>query len=59
MAIEQKLSELNFSLPVLPASKGIYKKCIQVGTLLYVSGHVSVNNDVSTITVKVGKDLSD
>ena len=59
MTIEQKLSELNFSLPVLPASKGIYKKCLQVGTLLYVSGHVSVSSDGSSITGKIGKDLSD
>ncbi len=30
MLIEQKLSELNLSLPVLPASKGIYKKCLVI-----------------------------
>ena len=43
MSIEQKLSGLNLSLPTLPASKGIYKKCLEVGNLLYVSGHVSIN----------------
>jgi enamine deaminase RidA (YjgF/YER057c/UK114 family) len=59
MSVEQKLSELNFSLPVLPTSKGIYKRCLEVGNLLYVSGHVSVNSDGSSITGKVGKDLSD
>ena len=59
MSIEQKLSELNLSLPVLPASKGIYKKCLVVENLLYVSGHVSVKTDGSFITGKLGKDLSD
>jgi enamine deaminase RidA (YjgF/YER057c/UK114 family) len=59
MSVEQKLSELNLSLPVLAASKGIYKRCLEVGTLLYVSGHVSINSDGSFITGKVGKDLSD
>ncbi|HEY1871731.1 MAG TPA: RidA family protein [Chitinophagaceae bacterium] len=59
MSIEKKLSELSFSLPVLPPSKGIYKKCLVVDKLLYVSGHVSVNNDGSYIKGKLGKDISD
>jgi enamine deaminase RidA (YjgF/YER057c/UK114 family) len=59
MSVEQKLSQLNLSLPILASSKGIYKRCVEVGSLLYVSGHVSVNVDGSSITGKVGKDLSD
>ena len=59
MSVEQKLTELNLSLPILPVSKGIYKRCLEVGNLLYVSGHVSVNGDGSSITGKVGKDLTD
>ncbi|SRR6266498_1454621 len=59
MSVEQKLSELNLSLPTLPASKGIYKKCVAVGNLLYLSGHVSVRSDGNSITGKLGKDLSD
>ena len=59
MSVEQKLAELNVSLPTLTTSKGIYKRCLEVGTLLYVSGHVSINSDGSSITGKVGKDLSD
>ena len=57
--IEQKLAELKLSLPVLPVSRGIYKRCLVVGNLLYVSGHISVNNDGTPITGKLGKDLSD
>jgi len=59
MPVEKKLSELNLSLPVLPPSKGIYKKCLEVGNLLYVSGHVSVDNGGGMIRGKLGKDLSD
>ena len=59
MSIEETLSELGLSLPNLPSSKGIYKRCIVVGNLLYVSGHVSVNTDGSFITGKLGKDMSD
>jgi enamine deaminase RidA (YjgF/YER057c/UK114 family) len=59
MSVEQKLSELNLSLPILLTSKGIYKRCLEVGNLLYVSGHVSINSDGSSITGKIGKDLSD
>jgi enamine deaminase RidA (YjgF/YER057c/UK114 family) len=57
--VEEKLNELGYSLPVLPASKGIYKRCLVDGNHLYVSGHVSVNADGSSITGKLGKDLDD
>ena len=59
MSVEKKLSELNFSLPALPSSKGVYKKCVVVDNLLYVSGHVSVDNDGGYIKGKLGKDISD
>jgi enamine deaminase RidA (YjgF/YER057c/UK114 family) len=59
MHIEQKLTDLGLTLPTLPSSKGIYKSCLQVGNLLYVSGHVSVQTDGSYITGKLGADLSE
>src|SRR6266404_5421547 len=59
MSIEQKLTDLSLSLPILPPSKGIYKPCLVVEGLLYVSGHVSVNSDGRPITGKLGKDLSE
>jgi enamine deaminase RidA (YjgF/YER057c/UK114 family) len=58
-AIEKKLRELGLKLPVLPASKGIYKRCLQEGNMLFVSGHVSVNSDGTYITGKLGKDISE
>jgi enamine deaminase RidA (YjgF/YER057c/UK114 family) len=58
-SVEEKLQELGLTLPVLPASKGIYKRCLQDGHYLFVSGHISVNSDGSLITGKLGKDLTD
>jgi enamine deaminase RidA (YjgF/YER057c/UK114 family) len=57
--IEEKLQELGYALPILPASKGIYKRCLVDRNHLYVSGHISVNTDGSSITGKLGKDLND
>ena len=57
--IEEKLKELGYVLPTLPASKGIYKRCLIDGKNLYVSGHISVNTDGSSITGKLGKDLDE
>jgi enamine deaminase RidA (YjgF/YER057c/UK114 family) len=57
--VETKLNEMGLKLPKLPASKGIYKRCLNVGQLVYVSGHISINDDGSPITGKLGKDLSE
>jgi len=57
--IEEKLKDMGLSLPVLPSSKGIYKRCIIDGKHIYVSGHISVNADGSLITGKLGKELDD
>src|SRR4029079_8074485 len=59
MSVEKKLAELNLTLPQSAPSKGIYKKCLVVGNLVYVSGHVSINSDGSLIEGKLGKDISD
>src|SRR4029450_4094946 len=57
--IEEKVKEFGYELPTLPASKGIYKRCLIDGKNLYVSGHISVNTDGSSITGKLGKDLNE
>jgi enamine deaminase RidA (YjgF/YER057c/UK114 family) len=57
--IEEKVKELGYELPTLPASKGIYKRCLVDGNHLYVSGHISVNSDGSSISGKLGKDLNE
>lgn len=57
--IESKLAALGLTLPKLPVSKGVYKRCVIDGNKLYVSGHISVNQDGSPITGKLGKDLDE
>lgn len=57
--IEKKLQQMGLELPILPASKGIYKRCLLDGRHVYVSGHISVNTDGTPITGKLGKDLDD
>ncbi|MEO5948305.1 MAG: RidA family protein [Chitinophagaceae bacterium] len=57
--IENRIAELGYSLPQLPVSKGIYKRCVQSGHLLFSSGSISVNNDGTPITGKLGDDCSD
>lgn len=59
MSVEGKLKQLGYALPTLPTSKGIYKRCVVDGHHLYVSGHISVNTDGSSITGKLGKDLNE
>lgn len=56
---EQVVQQLGLALPQLPGSKGIYHPCLQVGSLLYVSGHVSINQDGSFITGKAGAEVTD
>ena len=58
-SIEERIVSMGLQLPILPTSKGIYKSCLLVGNLLYVSGHVSVNADGSYISGKLGKDLKE
>ncbi len=58
-SIDYKLAALGLSLPVLPVSKGIYKRCLIHGNTLYVSGHISVNADGSPIKGKLGQDLDE
>jgi enamine deaminase RidA (YjgF/YER057c/UK114 family) len=58
-SIDEKLKELGYELPTLPASKGIYKRCLIDGKNLYVSGHISVNTDGSSITGKLGKGMNE
>jgi len=57
--IEKKLLELGLQLPTVPASKGIYKRCVVDGRHLYVSGHVSIKADGSYIAGKLGKELNE
>lgn len=54
---EEQLLQSGLILPPQPKPGGVYKPCLQVGNLIYVSGHGPLKADGSQITGKVGKDL--
>jgi enamine deaminase RidA (YjgF/YER057c/UK114 family) len=59
MSPDEKLSELQLQLPEAPKPGGIYTPAVQVGNMLYVSGHGPVQSDGSLITGRVGQDLTE
>lgn len=56
--IETRLAEMGLTLPAAPAPAANYVPFVQVGSTLYVSGQISIAEDGSLITGKVGADLS-
>jgi enamine deaminase RidA (YjgF/YER057c/UK114 family) len=54
---EQRLAQLNISLPSAPPPMGVYKPCLIDGHHLYVSGHGPRLGDGSLIIGRVGKEL--
>ena len=55
---ETRLQELHITLPPAPKPVAKYKTAVQVGNLLYVSGHGPAKGDEKTPTAgKVGSDL--
>src|SRR5208283_80558 len=57
MGAEDRLAELKLELPPAPKPVATYVTALQVGDLLYVSGHGPLRVDGSLITGKVGLDL--
>ena len=55
---EVRFRKLALSLPPAPRPIGVYKPCLLVGNLLYVSGHGPLKNDKSLITGRVGDGLT-
>ena len=58
MSIAQHLRDLAIELPDVPAPVGNYVGAVQVDNLVFLSGHGPRQKDGSTITGKVGSDLS-
>jgi enamine deaminase RidA (YjgF/YER057c/UK114 family) len=56
--IEQKLSGMGLALAAPTKSAGNYVKVVKAGNLLFLAGHISTRADGSTITGKLGKDLT-
>lgn len=58
MDAEKRVQELHLDLPAAPKAMGVYKPAVQIGNLLYTSGHVPILKDGSMIKGRVGEDLT-
>ena len=56
-AVHQRFLSLGLELPPAPAPAGVYKPCVEVGGLLYVSGHGPLLPDGTLLVGRVGRDL--
>jgi len=55
---EARVAELNLTLPPAPKAVAVYKTAIQVGNLLFVSGHGPYRADKTLITGRLGQDMT-
>jgi enamine deaminase RidA (YjgF/YER057c/UK114 family) len=55
---DKRIEELHLTLPPAPKAVAVYKTAIQVGNLLYVSGHGPYKADKTLITGRLGKDMT-
>jgi enamine deaminase RidA (YjgF/YER057c/UK114 family) len=58
MTPDARVEELKLTLPTAPKPMAVYRPCLRVGNLLYVSGHGPLLPDGSLIKGTLGKDLS-
>lgn len=55
---ETRVQELHLILPTAPKPAYVYKPTIQVGNLLFVSGHGPLKTDGKMITGRCGEDMT-
>ena len=55
---EIRVQELHLVLPPVPKPVAKYKTAVQVGNMLYVSGHGPLKEDKTLITGRLGADLA-
>jgi enamine deaminase RidA (YjgF/YER057c/UK114 family) len=55
---ETRIQELHLTLPPAPKAVAVYKTAVQVGKLLYVSGHGPLKEDKTLITGRLGNDMT-
>ena len=58
MRPEDKLKELNLTIPSSPKPLGSYKPLSEVGNLIFVSGTLPIDSQGKMIKGRLGKDLS-
>jgi enamine deaminase RidA (YjgF/YER057c/UK114 family) len=59
MSADARIEELKLELPEAPKPGGVYNPIVQVGEMVYVSGHGPLLPDGSMITGTVGGDLDE
>ncbi len=59
MSADARIVELGLELPPAPKPGGNYIPVVQVGELLYVSGHGPLKADKTLMTGKVGQDVTE
>jgi enamine deaminase RidA (YjgF/YER057c/UK114 family) len=57
MSADARLAELKLELPPAPKAMGVYRPIVEVGGLLYLSGHGPLRPDGTLIKGRVGADL--
>lgn len=58
MTVEERLKELGYTLPQAPQPVGNYVGAVQTGNLVFVSGHGPRRADGTSMSGKVGSDLT-
>lgn len=59
MSAEARVAELKLVLPPAPKPVATYVPCVQVGNLVYVSGHGPLRPDKSLVCGRVGADMTE
>ena len=57
MSAESRLSELSLQLPPPPKPGGVYKPCVVIGNLAYLSGHGPLQPDKTLVVGRLGEDM--
>jgi enamine deaminase RidA (YjgF/YER057c/UK114 family) len=57
MSCESRLAELGLTLPAFPKPQGVYRPAVQVGDLVYLSGHGPLKPEGGFVTGRLGADL--
>lgn len=58
MLVEKKLQQIGLGLPLPRRPVANYVPVVQTGNLLFVAGHVSVQDDGTYLAGKLGRDLT-
>ncbi|TWU18357.1 RidA family protein [Allorhodopirellula heiligendammensis] len=57
MSHDARIEQLNLELPPPPQAMGLYKPIVQVGNLVYLSGHGPLQSDGYPLSGRLGADM--